>query len=94
MQALVGLSSQPVQVESITHESITLRISDPRILEGTRLVTELLNGTGDFRRLVRLEVTEIIRLAEGGYRIESKLQAPLTNEVSDPRCARTVEHPM
>jgi hypothetical protein len=82
MQALVGLSSQPVQVESITNERITLRISDPRILEGTRLnlVTELLNDAGDFRPLVRLEVTEIIRLAEGGYRIEGKLQTPLTNE--------------
>jgi hypothetical protein len=43
-------------------------------------VVELLNDAGNFRCLVRLEVTEIIRLVEGGYRIESKLQTPLTKE--------------
>ncbi len=78
MHAFLGLSSEPVQVENITVEGITLR--DSRRRRHQKTVIELVNTAGDFGCLVPMQVVRVTTHPEGGYMVVGTFVRKLTDK--------------
>jgi hypothetical protein len=81
MRAFMGLSSTPVQVDSISCGGITLRVPDLREIRRSEVpLVELVNDASTFRRLVKMEIIQIETNPKGWYSITGKLVTPLGDE--------------
>ena len=81
MRAFMGLSSMPAQVDSITCDSITVRIAGLRGISRTEVpLVELTDDASTFRRFVKMELVQIESDDNGSYLITGKLLTPLSDE--------------